>query len=113
MSAQLTLDHIEVEEARSSGRRDPAIAAREFVANNPEAYGNIVKWTARDVEEGNRCSMHLYLALLRRYHWIKRGGSPYRVDNRISRYLVDILLADHPEFSDGFERRNRDGDAAA
>lgn len=102
MTSQLAL-----ELDQPKGRTDPAVGARQWVANNPEAYGRIVAWALRDMAEGNRCSMHLYLALLRRYHWVQRGGSPYRCDNRFSSPLVDILLADHPELSQSFERRGR------
>lgn len=101
MSAQLALDL----ERPAMGRKSAALGAREWVAENPEGYGLIVKWALKDHAEGNRCSMHLYLALLRRYHWIRRGGSPYRVDNRYSSHLVDILVADHPELESSFERR--------
>lgn len=127
---QLSLDELSAADARAleggdwlegdfrPRRKDPRIAAKLFVANNPEAYGLIVKWAKRDADEGNRCAMHLYLALLRRYHWIRRGGSPYRVDNRLSSYLVEILLADYPELEPHFERRRKDarpqgGDATA
>ena len=98
MSAQLSLDDIEA-------TRDPVLAAYAFVRQFPEAYGHILKWALRDQAEGTRCSMHLYLALLRKYHWIERGKRPYLVSNNWSRPLVDILLADHPELADSFERR--------
>jgi hypothetical protein len=34
------------------GRVDPAIEARKFLAENPEAYGLLVKFARRDIAEG-------------------------------------------------------------
>lgn len=90
------------------GRKDPVLGAKEFVATYPEAYGLIVKWARRDVELGRRPAMHKYLAFLRGWDVIQRGGRPYKVDNRWSRPLVDLVCADYPELADprtGFERR--------
>lgn len=81
------------------------LAARAFVAQYPEAYGLILKWARADVDAGRKPSMHLYLALLRRFDWIHRGKRPYRVNNNWSRPLVEIVTADFPDLGARFERR--------
>jgi hypothetical protein len=113
MSPQMTLDEIATS---AKGRTDPVLGAKAFVARYPEAYGLILKWARRDVEAGNKPSMHGYLWLLRRMPWISPGKRAYKVDNRWSAPLVDIVCTDDPELGEHFERRGSHtslgGDAA-
>jgi hypothetical protein len=105
---QMTLGRIE-DDLPTGKRTDPAIEARRFIAENPEAYGLLVRWARRDMAEGTRPELHGYLYLLRKMPWIKRGARAYKVNHNWSRYLVDILIADYPELGDerrGFVRRN-------
>ncbi len=93
-----------------SGRTDPAFEARQFVADNPEAWGLLIRWAKRDMAEGTRPALHGYLYLLRKRPWIKRGARAYKVNHNMSSYLVDMLIAECPELGDerhGFVLRHQ------
>lgn len=101
-----------------SGRVDGGARARQFVADYPEAWALILKWTEQDKKAGIRASMHWMLGTLRRMKWISARGHSYACDNRMSSFLVDMVAAERPDLADAFERRRKDakgedGDAAA
>ncbi|HEY5506882.1 MAG TPA: hypothetical protein VIK83_05250 [Coriobacteriia bacterium] len=98
-------------------KRDPVLAAREWRNLNPAAWDMIVRWSLEDHANGRRCSIGFYAELLRRpqYH-LRRGSSPYKLDQNIRAVLVRMLIDEYPNLADAFELRSskydpRRGDA--
>jgi len=71
--------------------------ARVFIDENPEALRQMVTWIRTDIELGHRPSVKCCMELLRRYHLVKRGATPYTVNNSWSGPLTRILRERYPD----------------
>lgn len=89
-----------------SVKRDPVLAAREWRNLNQPAWDMLVRWSLEDAGAGRRCSIGFYAELLRRpqYH-LRRGSSPYKLDQNIRAVLVRMLIDEYPELDGAFELR--------
>lgn len=79
---------------------DELAIARQWKAENPDAYRLIVGWAQIDHDMGRSCSMQLYIELLRRPELrpagFERSDAVYLVNHNLRRDLSLLIQEERP-----------------
>lgn len=96
---------------------DPLARAKAWREDNPAAYAMVVQWAEQDASFGCKCSIDLYVNLLRRPHFARKLGlmrtnEVYLFDNDLRAELARLVLYDHPHLPFEIRRSKADGPGA-
>jgi hypothetical protein len=95
---QLTID------LTGSGRKDPVMAAREWIAANPAGWHMCLGYARELVAQGRRFGLKLIAERVR--YECKLVGVPYALDNRIVSSLARFVIEAMPEAAELIETRD-------
>lgn len=98
MSAQTALDLF------GAGRKDPVIAAREWVDANPAGWHLFLAYARQFVAAGRHFSAKLIAERVR--YECQLTGVPYKLDNRAVSSLARFLIEEIPEAAECIETRD-------
>ena len=94
---------------------DTLAAATAWRKRNPHAYHALVEWATEDAANGSRCSIALYVELLRRPHFAKklglrRSSAQVLIDNDLRADLARLIMREHKELRGCFRTRSSKAD---
>jgi hypothetical protein len=95
---QLTFDTL------TTGRRDPVMGAREWIAANPAGWHMFLAYARELARAGRRFSAKLIAERVR--YECQLTGTPYKLDNRHVSSLARFLIEEVPEAAQFIETRD-------
>lgn len=98
MSAQLTFEEL------ATGRKDPVMAAREWIRDNPAGWHMFLGYAREMVAQDRHFGVKLIAERVR--FECKLVGVPYRLDNRIVSSLARFLIEEIPELVNYIDTRD-------